>query len=140
MSKPFVPTDEQRENVKTLMGFGLRESDVCLLIKNPETGRPISEDTLRRCFSTLEKVADGDIDRLMITMPPGSAKTTYASKLFPPYFMRRGNVDVTASGTPTSPACDGQGVGRLRLRLIATLGSMLPRLITVKQDQVKMDP
>jgi predicted phage terminase large subunit-like protein len=42
----------------------------------------------------LERVADGDIDRLMITMPPGSAKTTYASKLFPPYFMRRGNVDV----------------------------------------------
>jgi hypothetical protein len=30
----------------------------------------------------------------MITMPPGSAKTMYASKLFPPYFMRRGNVDV----------------------------------------------
>jgi hypothetical protein len=36
------------------------------------------------------------------------------------------------------PACDGQGVGRLRLRLIAALGSILSRLITVKQDQVKM--
>jgi hypothetical protein len=47
---------------------------------------------------------------------------------------------VEMSGTPTSPACDGQGVGRLRLRLIAALGSILPRLITVKQDQVKMDP
>jgi predicted phage terminase large subunit-like protein len=42
----------------------------------------------------LEMVANGIVDRLMITMPPGSAKTTYSTKLFPPYFMRRGNVDV----------------------------------------------
>ena len=35
----------------------------------------------------LEGVNRGDIDRLMIQMPPGHAKSTYGSVLFPPYFM-----------------------------------------------------
>jgi predicted phage terminase large subunit-like protein len=37
----------------------------------------------------LEALDRGDIDRLMIWMPPGSAKSTYASVLFPPWFMGR---------------------------------------------------
>lgn len=35
----------------------------------------------------LERLASGDIQRLMVTMPPGSAKTTYASILFACWFM-----------------------------------------------------
>jgi predicted phage terminase large subunit-like protein len=35
----------------------------------------------------LEAVARGDIPRLAIFMPPGSAKSTYASVLFPPWLM-----------------------------------------------------
>jgi hypothetical protein len=40
----------------------------------------------------LEKVARGEIPRLAVFMPPGSAKSTYASVLFPPWLMaqRRG--------------------------------------------------
>lgn len=37
----------------------------------------------------LEAVLRGDIDRLMVLMPPGSAKSTYSSILFPPYAMGR---------------------------------------------------
>ena len=37
----------------------------------------------------LEEIADGENDRLMVMMPPGSAKSTYVSELFPPWFMRR---------------------------------------------------
>jgi len=37
----------------------------------------------------LEAVERGDIERLMVLMPPGSAKSTYASVLFPPWFMGR---------------------------------------------------
>lgn len=37
----------------------------------------------------LEAVERGDIDRLMLLLPPGSAKSTYASVLFPPWFMGR---------------------------------------------------
>lgn len=35
----------------------------------------------------LEKIASGENDRLMVFMPPGSAKSTYGSMLFPPWFM-----------------------------------------------------
>ncbi len=37
----------------------------------------------------LEAIERGDINRLMIWMPPGSAKSTYTSALFPPWFLGR---------------------------------------------------
>jgi predicted phage terminase large subunit-like protein len=37
----------------------------------------------------LEAVERGEIDKLMVWMPPGSAKSTYTSVLFPPWFMGR---------------------------------------------------
>ena len=37
----------------------------------------------------LEDVASGKTDRLMVLMPPGSAKSTYASKLFPAWLFCR---------------------------------------------------
>lgn len=38
----------------------------------------------------LEAVARGEIKRLMVLMPPGSAKSTYASDLFPAWFLAQG--------------------------------------------------
>lgn len=43
----------------------------------------------RRLISELEAVSRGDIDRLMVLMPPGSAKSTYVSILFPAWFLAR---------------------------------------------------
>lgn len=37
----------------------------------------------------LEQVESGAVERLMVLMPPGSAKSTYTSILFPPWFMGR---------------------------------------------------
>jgi predicted phage terminase large subunit-like protein len=37
----------------------------------------------------LEAIERGDIDKLMVWMPPGSAKSTYTSVLFPPWYMGR---------------------------------------------------
>lgn len=37
----------------------------------------------------LDALARAEIERLMVFMPPGSAKSTYTSVLFPPYFMGR---------------------------------------------------
>lgn len=37
----------------------------------------------------LEALERGEIERLMIFMPPGSAKSTYGSLLFPPWYMAR---------------------------------------------------
>ena len=40
-------------------------------------------------ISHLERVERGEIDRLMVCMPPGSAKSTYTSVEFPAWFMGR---------------------------------------------------
>lgn len=40
-----------------------------------------------RLIDELEAVERGEIKRLMVFMPPGSAKSTYSSVLFPPWFM-----------------------------------------------------
>ena len=37
----------------------------------------------------LQDVAEGRCDRLMLLLPPGSAKSTYASDLYPPWFLAR---------------------------------------------------
>ena len=41
----------------------------------------------RLLIAKLESVACGEIDRLAVFMPPGSAKSTYGSVLFPPWFL-----------------------------------------------------
>lgn len=49
----------------------------------------------RLLIEKLEDVAAGRCDRLMVFMPPGSAKSTYASVLFPPWFFaQRQNRDM----------------------------------------------
>src|SRR5580704_11781420 len=37
----------------------------------------------------LEEVIAGEIDRLMVFMPPGSAKSTYVSELLPPFWFNK---------------------------------------------------
>lgn len=41
----------------------------------------------RLIISELEKVVKGETPRLMVLMPPGTAKSTYISKLFPPWYL-----------------------------------------------------
>ncbi|GAB0115328.1 phage terminase large subunit [Acidisoma sp. C75] len=40
-----------------------------------------------RLMADLEAISNGEIDRLMVLMPPGSAKSTYVSILFPAWFL-----------------------------------------------------
>lgn len=40
-------------------------------------------------LDALQRVETGEIPRLMVCMPPGSAKSTYTSVVFPPWFMGR---------------------------------------------------
>ncbi len=48
-------------------------------------------------MSELERVESGETQRLMVFMPPGSAKSTYSSIFFPPWFMGR-NPDKSVLG------------------------------------------
>ena len=50
--RAFNPTAEQRGNVEAMIGYGIPDADICLLIKNPETGKPIDLKTLRRHFAS----------------------------------------------------------------------------------------
>jgi predicted phage terminase large subunit-like protein len=43
----------------------------------------------RRLLADLQGMADGQIDRLIVAMPPGSAKSTYCSVLLPGWWLRR---------------------------------------------------
>lgn len=45
----FKPTLEQQEMVGQLAGFGLRNEEIALLVKNKQ-GKPISNDTLNKYF------------------------------------------------------------------------------------------
>jgi hypothetical protein len=62
----------------------------------------------RLLISELEKVARGETVRLAIFMPPGSAKSTYANILFPPWLLANENWNILAASHTTEPAeCDG---------------------------------
>lgn len=105
---------DPRATARALDCADARESlaDFCGLIEIP--GAPVDEDPDDEAIAfrpierpqakhhqilieKLEAVERGDIRRLMVFMPPGSAKSTYASVVFPVWFMgkrRRRNVIV----------------------------------------------
>lgn len=50
MMPRFKPTEEQRKLVKSLVGYGVKHEDICLLVTNPNNGKPIDDKTLRKHF------------------------------------------------------------------------------------------
>lgn len=46
---PFVPTKEQRQLVKMLVGFGIPQEGIVQLVKD-DKGKPISRETLNKYF------------------------------------------------------------------------------------------
>jgi hypothetical protein len=50
--KRFVPTPDHRDLVKLLTTRGIPQEHIRQLIRNPQTGRPVSAKTLRRAFLT----------------------------------------------------------------------------------------
>jgi hypothetical protein len=57
MSKKFAPTSDQRGNVEAMTGFGISQEEICRLIHNPETGKPIDKKTLELHFA--DEIATG---------------------------------------------------------------------------------
>jgi len=87
---PFRPTDDDRQHVETLAGFGLRREEICLLVRHPKTGAPITEKTLRRHFAHElavgapkmgAKVADSLVKRALdMSHPQGATCAIWYSK------------------------------------------------------------
>jgi len=63
----------------------------------------------RLLISKLEAVARGEIKRLMVFMPPGSAKSTYASVLFPAWFLSQNPKANIIAASHTSELADKFG-------------------------------
>ena len=81
--KTFVPTPEQRKKVKSLAGSGMPQEQICQLVINPQTDKPLDEKSLRKHFK--REIATGEIelhalmDNFMITTilgvaPPAGAR------------------------------------------------------------------
>jgi predicted phage terminase large subunit-like protein len=75
----------------------------------------------------LEKVARGEVDRLIITAPPGSAKSTYVSVLFPAWLLANNNVASILAASHTSELAErwGRQVRNLVAERSAELGISL---------------
>jgi predicted phage terminase large subunit-like protein len=81
----------------------------------------------RLLIRELEALATGDTDRLMLLLPPGSAKSTYASLVFPPWWFARhpGSSIVAASHTASLARHFGRGVRGLVEQHASRLGYAL---------------
>ncbi len=81
----------------------------------------------RLLIEKLEAVGRGEIDRLLITMPPGAAKSTYSSVLFPAFFLSNnpGASIIAASHTTELSERWGRRVRNLILEHGNTLGLAL---------------
>lgn len=84
---------EARDNLAVYCGLHqpsqIEKDDLPALHKLPMEARYIPAEHHRLILEKLQDVESGKIKRLMILAPPGSAKSTYASVLFPGWYMGR---------------------------------------------------
>lgn len=86
--------------------------------------------------SELEALERGEFDNLEISAPPGSAKTTYASHLFPPWYLARNPTHLVLSGSHTQDFARRK-IGRVVRNLVERRGDVLG--IEMAQDSTAMD-
>ncbi len=81
----------------------------------------------RYIIDELEAVSTGATDRLMLFLPPGSAKSTYASLLFPPWYLAANPAHhvIAASHTASLSQHFGRGVRALVAEHAPRLGYVL---------------
>jgi hypothetical protein len=48
--KPFIPTADHRKMVKAMAGYGIPEDEICKIVINPTTNKPVDGKTLRKHF------------------------------------------------------------------------------------------
>jgi hypothetical protein len=85
--RPFVPSAADRSQVEALVAFGIPEADICRLIVNPATGKPIDCKTLRKHFRDeidlgLTKAVAVVAGRLMNATKGTSATSVRAQEFF----------------------------------------------------------
>jgi predicted phage terminase large subunit-like protein len=81
-------------------------------------------------MAALEAVADGRTPRLMLLLPPGSAKSTYASELFPAWWLARHPRGAVIAASHTASLAEH--FGRRVRRLLTAHGARLD--LTLRAD------
>jgi predicted phage terminase large subunit-like protein len=89
----------------------------------------------RALIEALDDIAEGRCDRLMVQMPPGSAKSTYGSVLFPAYFLSRHPGSQIIATAHTASLADH--FGRLVRGVINTHGEGLKVSLTKDSRSAK---
>jgi hypothetical protein len=92
----------------------------CIEALSPAEQRPAPHHWL--LIRHLDMIARGKIDRLMVLMPPGSAKSTYASVLFPPWWFGRHPDGTVIAASHTAELAER--FGRRVRNLVASSGGV----------------
>ena len=83
---PCVPTAEQRTMVAALVACGVRQEMICTRIINPQTGLPITRQTLRKAFSNELKNGVEDANAMvaasLFKKATGDGKQSVAAAIF----------------------------------------------------------
>jgi|SRR5579871_1781015 len=84
--KAFVPTEDHRQLVHTLVAMGIREDSIARCIRNPQTGRPIDAKTLRKHFreeiDTAEVQMLGAVGKSLFRLATGSGRAAVTACMF----------------------------------------------------------
>lgn len=77
----------------------------CEMVLSPLGQKPAAHHRL--IIRELQAVADGETDRLLLFLPPGSAKSTYASVLFPAWWLAQGDNQAIIAASHTAMLAEG---------------------------------
>lgn len=82
----YNPTDADRNQVKTLIGFGIIADDVCKTIINPHTGKSISRYTLfkhfRKEIDSGELIANTKVAQNLFKIATGDSRNAVTAAIF----------------------------------------------------------
>lgn len=78
----------------------------------------------RLIIRELEALERGEFDNLEVSAPPGSAKTTYVSHLFPAWYLARNSTHLVLSGSHTQAFAERK-IGRVVRNLVERHGAEL---------------
>ncbi|WP_374297213.1 phage terminase large subunit [Sphingomonas sp.] len=125
--KPRVPAVLSCQRPQPSMPRRLDLDGFATLALSPLGQRPARHH--RVLLRELSQVAEGGCDRLMVLMPPGSAKSTFASLIFPAWWLHRHPASsiIAASHTAELAAQFGRGVRGLAAEHAERLGYRLAR-------------
>ena len=68
LEQRFAPTQEQRDLVRLLAGYGITPDRICKVIKNPHTRRPIVVETLQLRFENELECGAAEMDATVCEM------------------------------------------------------------------------